>query len=31
MKLGSVLVIIAVLAGLYWLYSANPWNIFQRS
>lgn len=31
MKLGGWLVIIAVIAVLYWVYEANPGNIFQRS
>ena len=31
MKTESIIIIILVLAGLYWVYEANPGNIFQRS
>jgi hypothetical protein len=30
MRLGHWLVIIAVVAVLYWVYEANPGNIFMR-
>jgi hypothetical protein len=31
MKTGGVIIVILLLAGLYWVYEANPGNIFQRS